>query len=207
MQCDARVITPFLAQRSGAVYHSQVTATDLTLNQLPERLAESGAELAEPARTIVEDEFQAWRELHDRLIALIAAFLDDAVENGRPIADVLDSVVRRSSIGVTDLLGARIRPETVAALLRAHGSVGTVSSEAGQTTFRHECGTGLKLWRQNPTMPVLDDGEVPGVPGGTTRYCARCIHTISHGFGDAWRVAPPTDPSGHCTWSVATAVS
>jgi hypothetical protein len=179
-----------------------VNESSLTLMQLPEQLAALDSPIAPEALELVRAEHQRWRELHDRLIALIAAFLDEAVEQGRALPDVLDAVVARTTVDVSDLVGMAVQAPAIAALLRAHGSTGSVQpGPSGRTEFRHQCGTGLALWRRSPDQPVIADGEVPGVPGGVPRYCARCMHSIG-AFGDAWRVTPPVSPSGHCTWTV-----
>jgi hypothetical protein len=153
------------------------------------------------ALALVDAEYAAWRGLHDRLIALIAAFVDDATESGRPLQDVLDGAAARTTMGVQELVGTRVDLASIASLLRAHGSVGDVEVAEEATVFRHECGTGLALWRRNPDLATVVEGEVKGVPAGRPRYCARCIHTIS-AYGDSWSVEPPASPADTCVWTV-----
>ena len=74
--------------------------------------------------------------------------------------------------------------------------------ESWVTTFRHACGSGGRYWRDNPDVAKVADGEVPGVPGGRPRYCARCVRSITAHGGDAWTVEPPAEPGEPCTWRV-----
>lgn len=174
----------------------------LDLRPLPERLAEMlGAERPD-VLAMVGTEHAQWHDLHDRLIAIVVALLDDAVERGEELAGLLERLITRTSVGVDRLVGAAPTPEAVAALLRSHHSVGTATADPDKVTFVHDCGTGLAFWRRNPTAPTVFEGAVPGVPGGVPRYCARCITTID-AFGQGhWRVRPPQSPEGRCTWEV-----
>src|SRR5665647_3491885 len=153
-----------------------MTAGRLDLTQLPELLRLLDPPVPAEALALVDAEHAAWRGLHDRLIALIAAFVDDATESGRPLQDVLEGAAARTTMGVDQLVGTRIDAASIAALLRAHGSVGDVEVAEGATVFRHECGTGLALWRRNPELATVTEEEVAGVPAGRPRYCARCMH-------------------------------
>ncbi|MDA8365778.1 MAG: hypothetical protein M0Z62_02320 [Actinomycetota bacterium] len=173
------------------------------LRPLPEQLAALLAGERPDALDLVAREHASWHELHDRLIAIIVAFLDDAVERGEELGPLLERVVGRSSVGVDALVGQVPAPEAVATLLRAHHSVGTGADEPdGTAVFDHACGTGLAWWRANPDAPTVADGEVAGVPGGVPRYCARCITTIDSFSGGRWRVRPPAGPAGTCRWEV-----
>lgn len=174
---------------------------------LPDRLRERRPAVPADVLDLVAAEHARWRALHDRLIAMIAALIDVAAADGRPVVRIIDEVVAATSVPLDDLVGAGIDAAEIAGLLRAHGSTGVVRTEGATTTFEHQCGTGLRYWRDNPTTPVVAAGEVPGVPAGSPRYCARCIRTIDghgpSGPGEpAWAVVPPADPSGHCTWIV-----
>jgi hypothetical protein len=174
----------------------------LHLEPLPDRLRRLDPPLPEDVLELVDEEHGRWRQLHDRLIGLIAALIDVAAADGRPLRDVIEALLAGTQVSLDTLVDARIDPEEIAALLRAHGSTGSVSVEDGTTTFRHECGSGQRYWRDHPDTPTVAEGEVPGVPGGRPRYCARCITTIAaHGRGQ-WTVDPPEDPQGHCTWTV-----
>ena len=103
---------------------------------------------------------------------------------------------------IDDLVGSTVDAAEIAALLRSHGSVGTVSVDGEVTTFRHACGSGGRYWRDNPDVAKVAEGEVPGVPGGRPRYCARCVRSIAAHGGDAWTVEPPAEPGAPCTWRV-----
>ncbi len=173
------------------------------LRPLPERLSELLGDERPDVLALVGAEHASWHELHDRLIAIIVAFLDDAVESGEELGPLLERVVARSTVGVGELVGQVPDPESVAALLRAHHSVGIGSDDpAGTAVFDHDCGTGLAWWRRNPDAPTVADDEVSGVPGGVPRYCARCIVTIDSFSGGRWRVQPPPSPAGRCRWEL-----
>jgi hypothetical protein len=88
---------------------------------------------------------------------------------------VIARLIGETSVGIDDPVGSTIDAVEIAALLRAHGSVGTVAVDGDVTTFRHACGSGGRYWRDNPDVAKVADGEVPGVPGGRPRYCARCV--------------------------------
>jgi len=175
----------------------------LHLDSLPERLRRRDPPVPADVLELVETEHARWRQLHDRLVGLIAALIDVAAADGRPVREIIEQLLAGTRVSLDTLVDARIDPEEIAALLRAHGSTGSVTvDEAGTTTFRHECGSGQRYWRDHPDTPTVAEGEVPGVPGGRPRYCARCISTIAaHGRGQ-WTVDPPEDPLGHCTWTV-----
>ena len=176
---------------------------ELHLLPLPEQLRRREPPVPADVLALVEAEHARWRQLHDRLIALIAALLDVAVAGGRPVAEVIDELIAGTTVPL-DTLVAGLDPADIAGLLRAHGSTGSVTVDGPGTTFRHECGSGLRYWRDNPDTPKVAEGEVPGVPGGRPRYCARCIRTIT-GNGPGWTVDPPADPGERCTWTVTTA--
>jgi hypothetical protein len=178
-----------------------MTDASLTLSQLPDLLRQLDPPVSAKALALVDEEHASWRGLHDRLIALLAAFVDDAVEAGRPLQEVLEGAAARTSMGVDELVGTRVDARAIASLLRAHGSLGDVQVTEDATTFRHDCGTGLALWRKNPELATVQEGEVDGVPSGRPRYCARCMHTIS-AYGEAWVVAPPASPADRCTWTI-----
>ena len=171
------------------------------LTQLPDLLRELNPPVSAEVLALVDAEHAAWRGLHDRLIALLAAFVDDATEQGRPLQEVLEGAATRTAMGVDELVGTRVDAASIASLLRAHGSLGETEVTAATTVFRHECGTGRALWRQNPDLATVSEGEVEGVPGGRPRYCARCMHTIG-AFGDSWVVSPPASPADRCTWTI-----
>jgi hypothetical protein len=175
----------------------------LHLDPLPVQLRRHHPPVPEDVLELVDAEHARWRQLHDRLIGLIAALIDVAAD-GRPVREVIEQLLARTRVSLDTLVDARIDPEDIAGLLRAHGSTGSVTvADSGTTTFRHECGTGQRYWRDNPDTPLVAEGEVPGVPGGRPRYCARCISTISAHGGGQWTVEPPEDPEGHCTWTVS----
>lgn len=177
---------------------------ELHLLPLPDQLRQRTPPLPADVLALVEGEHARWRQLHDRLIALIAALLDVAVAGGRPIAEVIDELIAGTAVPLETLVAVGLNPTDIAGLLRAHGSTGSVDVDGRTTTFRHECGSGLRFWRDNPDTPRVAEGEVPGVPGGRPRYCARCIRTIlSHGPG--WTVDPPSAPAERCTWTVTSA--
>lgn len=176
---------------------------EFDLRPLPERLAEALAGDRPEALALVVGEHGRWHELHDRLIAIIAALLDDAVDRGEALAPLLERVIARSSVGVDELVGSVPTPESVAALLRSHHSVGTVETSPGEpVAFVHDCGSGLAYWRRNPQVTTVSADDVPGVPAGVPRYCARCIATIDAFGGGRWRVQPPAGPGGRCRWEV-----
>ncbi len=172
---------------------------------LPDQLRRLEAPPSAEVLALVDAEHARWRGLHDRLIAMIATLLDVATDAGRPVREVIEDVVTGTNVPLDSLVGVRIDPAEIAGLLRAHGSTGSVREEAGTTVFRHQCGTGLRYWRANPDTPTVVEGEVPGVPAGSPRYCARCISTIHGHGGPQWQVTPPTDPTQCCTWTVRPA--
>ncbi len=167
---------------------------------LPEQLRRLSPPVPPEAIALVEAEHARWRALHDRLVALIAALLDVAAD-GRAVQDVVDELIATTSVPLDSLVPPAPDPAEIAGLLRAHGSTGTVQVAGATTSFRHECGSGLRYWRANPATPTVAEGEVPGVPAGRPRYCARCIRTIS-GHGTDWTVTPPEGPDDACTWTV-----
>jgi hypothetical protein len=173
----------------------------LHLRQLPEQLRLLSPPVDPRVLALVDEEHARWRALHDRLIALIAQLLDVA-SNGRSVEEVIARLIGETTVGIDDLVGTEVDAAEIAALLRAHGSVGTVEVDGPTTTFRHACGSGGRHWLQNPTVETVADGEVPGVPGGRPRYCARCIRSIAAHAGSAWTVTPPAAPGEHCTWQV-----
>ena len=175
----------------------------LHLDPLPERLRRRDPSVPADVLELVDAEHARWRQLHDRLVGLIAALIDVAAADGRPVREIIEQLLAGTRVSLDTLVDARIDPEEIAALLRAHGSTGSVTvDEAGTTTFRHVCGSGQRYWRDHPDTPRVAEGEVPGVPGGRPRYCARCISTIAAHGGGQWTVDPPEDPQGHCTWTV-----
>ena len=151
---------------------------------------------------LVQDAQDRWKGLHDRLIAIIAACIDDAVDNGAEPAPLLNRIHERTSVGVDQLVSATPSAESVAALLRTHNSRGSVTRNADVVVFEHECGSGLVHWRNNPGVTKVREGEVPGVPAGVPRYCARCMNTIAAVGKGSWRVTPPTSPDGRCRWEL-----
>jgi hypothetical protein len=175
--------------------------TDLHLDQLPDQLRALDPPVDQRVLALVDAEHTRWRGLHDRLVALIVELVDVAAED-RPVAEVIDRLIGGTTIPIDDLVGSRVDAGEIAALLRAHGSRGTVEVDGGTTTFRHACGSGGQYWRANPTVDLITDGEVPGVPAGRPRYCARCVRSIAAHAGDAWVVHPPESPEQLCTWVV-----
>ncbi len=176
-------------------------AAGLNLTPLPERLRQLRPTVPDEVLVLVDAEHQRWRQLHDRLIAMIATLIDVAAAD-RPLLEVIQAVVAGTSVPLDSLVDAGIDPADIAGLLRTHGSTGSVTVEGDTTTFEHDCGTGLRYWRDNPNTPQVADGEVPGVPGGRPRYCARCMFTIAgHGAGQ-WTVTPPADIGSRCTWTI-----
>ncbi|GGO79894.1 hypothetical protein [Nonomuraea cavernae] len=176
------------------------------LAPLPERLRLMDPPPTDAVLALVEEEHARWRQLHDRLISLIAGLLDIAATD-RPLDDVISRLIGEASVGLDELVGTRVDAGEVAALLRAHGSVGTVETDGATTTFRHACGSGGRYWRDNPATATVAEGEVPGVPAGRPRYCARCVRTIDTHGGRAWTVAPPAAPDLPCVWTVSTDIT
>jgi hypothetical protein len=178
-------------------------ATPAHLVPLPEQLRRLG--VPDDVLALATAEHDTWRALHDRLIGLIAALLDLACRD-RPVAEVVDELIGAAAVPLDRLVGAAVDPAEVAALLRAHGSLGSVTTDAatGTVEFRHACGSGQRYWRGAPDAATVADGEVPGVPGGRPRYCARCVRAIAAHGGDAWTVAPPPDAVEPCVWRVRT---
>ncbi|MEU8250318.1 hypothetical protein [Nonomuraea sp. NPDC048916] len=173
------------------------------LTPLPERLRLMDPPPADAVLALVDEEHARWRQLHDRLISLIAGLLDIAAGD-RALDDVISRLIGEATVGLDELVGTRIDAGEVAALLRAHGSVGTVEVHGATTTFRHACGSGGRYWRDNPATATVAEGEVPGVPAGRPRYCARCVRSIDAYGGRAWTVAPPAAPDVPCVWTVST---
>jgi hypothetical protein len=171
------------------------------LAPLPEQLRRLGA--PDDVLALVTAEHDTWRELHDRLIGLIAALLDLACRD-RPVAEVIDDLIGSAAVPLDRLVSSGVDAGEVAALLRAHGSVGTATTDpaTGDVEFRHACGTGQRYWRDVPDAATVADGEVPGVPGGRPRYCARCVRAITAHGGGAWTVSPPPDTVEPCVWRV-----
>lgn len=176
-------------------------STPLHLLPLPEQLRRLDPPVDPRVLALVEGEHGRWRQLHDRLVALIVELLDVAAD-GRTVEEVIGRLIGETTIGIDDLVGSRVDAAQIAALLRAHGSVGTVEVDGSATTFRHACGSGGHYWRDNPGVATVADGEVPGVPGGRPRYCARCIRSIDSHAGPAWTVTPPATADRTCTWRV-----
>ncbi len=175
--------------------------TDPRLAPLTDRLRALDPPPDPRVLALVDEEHARWRGLHDRLVALIARLIDVAAED-RPVAEVIDRLVEGASVGIDELVGSRVAAGEVAALLRAHGSVGTVEVDGPTTTFHHACGSGGRHWAANPDVATVADGEVPGVPAGRPRYCARCVRSIAAHAGAAWTVSPPAAPGEACTWVV-----
>ncbi|MBN9098626.1 MULTISPECIES: hypothetical protein [unclassified Pseudonocardia] len=176
------------------------------LTQLPDLLRAVDPPVDERVLALVDAEYGRWRSLHDRLVALIVELLDVA-SDGRSVTEVITRLIDDTAVGIDDLVGSGTDVDAgeIAALLRAHGSRGTVEVDGPVTTFRHACGSGGHYWREHPDVTTVADGEVPGVPGGRPRYCARCVRSIAAHAGDAWRVTPPERPEDPCTWTVTTA--
>ena len=175
----------------------------LDIRSFEERVDELLAGPAEQARRSILTEYDRWHGLHDRLVSIIAALIDDAVEQGAELAPLLERTRERTEVAVDDLVGRSPTPETVAALLRSHHSVGSATQERGTVSFLHQCGSGLAHWRRAPDTALLHEDEVPGVPAGVPRYCARCITTIHAAGAGHWRVSPPRSPYGEpCLWEV-----
>lgn len=87
-------------------------------------------------------------------------------------------------MGVEDPVGAVLDADAVEAPLCAHHSTSAVErDEAGTTTFMHDCGSGLALWRRTPDAAKVTAGGGSGVPSGVPRYCVRCITTIGTSAG------------------------
>ncbi len=168
---------------------------------LPQQLRALDPPVDPRVLAIVDAEHGRWRQLHDRLVALIVQLLDVAADD-RPVDEVIARLIGETTVGIDDLVGSTVDAVEIAALLRAHGSVGTVAVDGDVTTFRHACGSGGRYWRDNPDVAKVADDEVPGVPGGRPRYCARCVRAITAHGGDAWTVEPPAEPGEPCTWRV-----
>ena len=177
---------------------------DPHLTQLPELLRGLDPPVDGRVLALVDAEYGRWRGLHDRLVALIVELLDVAAD-GRPVAEVIGRLIDETTVGIDSLVGGSVDATEIAALLRAHGSRGTVSVDGATTTFRHACGSGGLYWRGHADVATVEDGEVDGVPGGRPRYCARCVRSIAAHAGDAWRVAPPERAEELCVWTVTTA--
>ncbi|MFC4945040.1 hypothetical protein [Pseudonocardia sp. GCM10023141] len=178
---------------------------ELHLRQLPDLLRAFDPPVDPRVLALVDEEHGRWRALHDRLVALLVQLLDVA-SDGRPVTEVITRLIEDTSVGIDDLLdpgaGTGVDAAEIAALLRAHGSLGTVAVDGPVTTFRHACGSGGRHWAANPDVTTVAEGEVPGMPGGRPRYCARCVTSIRAHAGDAWTVAPPEAPGQPCTWTV-----
>lgn len=171
------------------------------LLQLPEQLRRLDVDVPAEVLALVEAEHAGWRQLHDRLVALIASLLDVAVQD-RGLQEVIDQMIDSATVELDDLVGVTPGVEQIAALLRAHGSTGSIQRSGGVSTFTHQCGSGLRYWKDNPDVVTVPDGEVAGVPGGRPRYCARCIRSITRHPG-AWSVDPPASPDQPCVWTLA----
>lgn len=170
---------------------------------LPDQLRQLDPAPEPRVLAIVDAEHARWRALHDRLVALIVELLDLAVED-RAVNDVIQRLIGETTISIDDLVGSRVDPVEIAALLRAHGSVGEVDITPEATTFVHQCGSGGRYWLENPQVATVSGGEVPGVPPAVPRYCARCIASIDAHAHGAWTVTPPDQPHHRCTWTVLT---
>jgi hypothetical protein len=175
--------------------------TEPHLRQLPDQLRLLGDRVPADVLELVETEHAGWRSLHDRLVALIASLLDVAAQDRR-LADVIDQLIDTATVELDELVSTAPDAAEIAALLRAHGSVGSVERTDEATVFTHECGSGLRYWKDNPDVLTIAEGEVDGVPGGRPRYCARCIRSIGR-HSSTWRVDPPAHPGQSCVWSVA----
>ncbi|GAA1866312.1 hypothetical protein GCM10009836_53410 [Pseudonocardia ailaonensis] len=175
--------------------------SELHLDPLPEQLRKMGA--PPEVQALVEAEHARWRQLHDRLVALIVQLIDVGAE-GRPVAEVIDELIGGATVGIDDLVGTTVDASEIAALLRSHGSVGEVDEQEDRTVFRHLCGSGGHYWRENPQVAMVAEGEVPGVPGDRPRYCARCVRSIEAHAGGAWTVDPPEHADQLCIWTVLT---
>jgi hypothetical protein len=184
---------------------TQIQMKGIHLNQLPDRLRSLYPPVDPAVLAIVDEEHGRWRTLHDRLVALIVELLDIA-SDGRPVAEVIDRLIGDTTVGIDSLIGAAegggVDAREIAALLRAHGSVGTAETVGATTTFRHACGSGGHYWLEHPNVATVGDDEVAGVPGGRPRYCARCVRSIDAHAGGAWTVAPPSAAGELCTWTV-----
>lgn len=170
------------------------------LEPLPDLLGALLGDEHPDVQLLVREEHRRWHDLHDRLIAIISALIDEAVDSGLDLQQLLDGVTARTTVGVEDLIGDLPDPADIAGLLRSHHSTGTVEVGSTAAEFVHECGSGLAHWRRQPDVSLVVEGEVQGVPAGVPRYCARCIHTIRSVGGERWTVRPPSDPSQPCTW-------
>lgn len=148
-----------------------------------------------------------WKGLHDRLIAIIVGFLDEAVEQGAELSEVLEAVRRRTTVAVPDTSSSAPSPLKIAALLRSHGAVGTVHHRDESVEFEHSCGSGQHHWRNNPSVAKVKPGEVDGVPAGLPRYCARCIDTVNALGTGGWQITPPESVEGRCRWTVPVGIS
>lgn len=171
------------------------------LLQLPDQLRRLEVDVPAEVLALVDAEHAGWRQLHDRLVALIASLLDVAVQD-RGLQEVIDQMIDAATVELDELVGTTPGVDQIAALLRAHGSTGEVEQADGVTTFTHQCGSGLRYWKDNPDVVTVPEGEVAGVPGGRPRYCARCIRSITR-HTDTWRVDPPESPEQLCVWTVA----
>ena len=176
--------------------------TELHLNSLTDQVASLLDGERPEVLGAVSTAQQQWRGLHDRLIAIIAACVDEAVENGQELEPYLAAIHQRTSIGVENLVSSTPNPTAIAALLRAHNSTGDVTIKKDMVVFDHQCGSGLVHWRSNPNVSKVLPGEVDGVPAGVPRYCARCMFTIANVGQGAWRVSPPSTPDGRCRWEI-----
>ncbi|MDQ3464013.1 MAG: hypothetical protein M3500_04770, partial [Actinomycetota bacterium] len=116
-------------------------AAGLNLTPLPERLRQLRPTVPDEVLVLVDAEHQRWRQLHDRLIAMIATLIDVATAD-RPLLEVIQAVVAGTSVPLDSLVDAGIDPADIAGLLRTHGSTGSVTVEGDTTTFEHDCGTG-----------------------------------------------------------------
>src|SRR5262245_38426554 len=96
-------------------------AEPLHLRTLPEQLRRLAPPVRPDGLALGDAEHAQWRQLHDRLVALIAVLIDVAATDRR-LDEVIDAVIEGASVGLDELVGARVTPAQVAALLRAHGS-------------------------------------------------------------------------------------
>jgi hypothetical protein len=175
----------------------------LDLRAFDARLDEILAGPPDEARDLLLAEHRQWHDLHDRLVSIIAACIDDAVDRGEALDALLGRVRDRTGVGVDSLVGTVPSAGSVAALLRAHHSTGAAAADGATVTFTHQCGSGLAHWRRSPGVALVAAGEVVGVPGGVPRYCARCISTIDAVGDGRWRVRPPSGPDGPpCRWEL-----
>ena len=99
---------------------------------LPQQLRALDPPVDPRVLAIVDAEHGRWRQLHDRLVALIVQLLDIAADD-RPVDEVIARLIGETTVGIDDLVGSTVDAVEIAALLRAHGSVGTVAVDGDVT--------------------------------------------------------------------------